>query len=377
MIEKAKPATGLDDFERPLPSRALGRAGIIALLVGALLLGGWEIYWRSQGALAPYYRNSDGLWALERRRVNEGEGSATLLLGSSRMLFNVQLDVYEQEAGERPIQLALEGTSPIGVMEDLAGEADFTGTLLVGVAPILFFTGFEYRANAMSRFAQETPSQWLGQQISMRAEPSLAFYEYDFALFTILKRQPLPKRIESPWLMGIPGMYHDVRQLAYTERDRNTRLWSKLETDEVYRELAKTIWQDGYEPFENQSDEFVQGFRMNRDAQTERAVAATEKLNAKGVEVIFVSHPYEGIYETYATTYVPREETWDVLIERTGALGLHWKDHEEMQGYWLPEWSHMTGAGADEYTEALYHLIQRERLRQANDTADPAIATPF
>ena len=55
----------------------------------------------------------------------------------------------------------------------------------------------------------------------------------------------------------------------------------------------------------------------------------------------------------------PRAETWDVLIEKTGAVGIHWLDHEELQGFYLPEWSHMTGSEADRYTKALYHVIQR------------------
>ena len=31
-----------------------------------------------------------------------------------------------------------------------------------------------------------------------------------------------------------------------------------------------------------------------------------------------------------------------------------------MQGYYLPEWSHMTGEEADRFTEAFYDLVQRE-----------------
>jgi hypothetical protein len=53
------------------------------------------------------------------------------------------------------------------------------------------------------------------------------------------------------------------------------------------------------------------------------------------------------------------------LIEKSGALGIHWQDHEELQGYWLPEWSHLSGSEADRYTKALYHVIQRERASSA------------
>jgi hypothetical protein len=38
----------------------------------------------------------------------------------------MQLDVWERLDGRRPIQLAIEGTSPLKVMEDLAADPKFT-----------------------------------------------------------------------------------------------------------------------------------------------------------------------------------------------------------------------------------------------------------
>jgi hypothetical protein len=70
--------------------------------------------------------------------------------------------------------------------------------------------------------------------------------------------------------------------------------------------------------------------------------------------------PYEGHYATAEPDIAPRDLTWDVLLERTGSLGLHFQDHEEMQGYWLPEWSHLSAAEADRFTEAFYGLVQHE-----------------
>ena len=69
---------------------------------------------------------------------------------------------------------------------------------------------------------------------------------------------------------------------------------------------------------------------------------------------------YRVITSKLPTVATRQQLTWDKLIEETGALGLHFKDHEEMQGYWLPGWSHMTSDEADRFTEALYGLVQRE-----------------
>lgn len=345
-----------EKYGRPLPDTSLRAAAWAGLVVMALLMSGWEWYWRDYGSV-PAYRNSEGLWAIQRRRIDHGEGDKTVFTGSSRIFFNTQLDVWEQESGERPIQLALEGTTPVPLMEDLAQDDDFTGTLIVGVAPGLFFSGFEYRGKAFKHYREESPSQWLGQRISMLVEPYLAFYHSDYSLFTVLKRQSLPQR------EGVQ-VASDVRRLSTQQKDRATRMLPKLETDEAYARIAKDIWAEGFKPLEERSEEEREKGLENRNQQIERAVAATAALQARGVEVVFVRNPSEGHYAVSEPMYNPREETWDVLIERTGALGIHWMDHEELQGYWLPEWSHLSGSEADRFTKALYHVIERERARR-------------
>src|SRR3546814_14059102 len=88
---------------------------------------------------------------LYRSRIDHGEGDGWVFTGSSRVLFDLQLDAWQRLDGRRPIQLALEGTSPVAVLEGLADEPKFTGQLIVGVAPGLFFSGYEYRRPAIDR----------------------------------------------------------------------------------------------------------------------------------------------------------------------------------------------------------------------------------
>ncbi len=344
-VQKAEPV-----FERPVPS--MGASGWLAVLVLVLLMVAWETWVRNEG-VTPSYRNSDGQWAEQRRRINHGEGDAWVFAGSSRVLTNMQLAVWERLDKRRPLQLALEGTSPVAVMEGLADDDNFTGKLIVGVAPGLFFSGYELRASAISRYQEESPTQWFGDQVSMLVEPYLAFYDNDFAFPVILRRQPVPARDDVIFDL-------DVRKLFNTERDRNSRVWDKLVYDQNYRELFRKIWAQNWTPLAELPPPVQEKILESRQKQLDKAIAATKKLQARGVEVIFVQMPYEGHYATSEVDIAPRELTWDVLLEQTGALGLHFKDYEEMQGYRLPEWSHMTGEEADRFTEAIYGLVQRE-----------------
>src|SRR5690348_3818442 len=146
--------------ERDVPDRRWGTILFVALVLTLLMLGAWEWHWRSFG-VEPSIANTDALWATQRRRIDQGEGDgATVLIGSSRMLFDLQLPVWQALSGKRPIQLALEGTSPMFALEDLADDPNFRNArLLVGVAPDIFFSGFAYRAGVLKYFRKQSPSQ--------------------------------------------------------------------------------------------------------------------------------------------------------------------------------------------------------------------------
>jgi len=349
---------------RDIPARPWGPLLASALIVAALLVGAWEWHWRDFGA-TPSYRNSDGQWVQQRRRIDHGEGHKTVLLGASRVLFDVQLPVWEKLTGERPIQLALEGTSPVPVLEDLAADPDFTGRLLIGVAPDVFFSGFSYRGSAFELYRRQGPSQHSGNWLSMHfLEPYLAFYEPDFALAAVLKRQAWPPR------PGVPNRM-DVRKLSVAEADRNTRMWRKIETDPAYRALTRSIWaQDFGGPLPGMETPAKK--KQAIDKQIAKAAAAIAKLQARGVRVVWLRPPSNGEYYAFEQKYLPRAETWDLLLARTGAPGIHFEDHPQLQGYELPEWSHLSGSEADRFTTALVPLVERAFETAPSPTAAPA-----
>jgi hypothetical protein len=336
---------------RPVPAQPWGRILIGAVLLLVLLVAGWEEYWRAYG-VRPGIANTYGLWAIQRRRIEAGEGDATVLLGASRLYFDIQLPVWERLDGRRPIQLSFEGTSPLKAVEDLAADPKFTGRVLIAVEPDLFFSGYEYRAGAIRYARQESPSQRIGQWLSMHLiEPYWAFDDPDYALQTVLARQPWPAR---------PGLHSfiRVRKLAETEADRNTHLWDKVGTDLEYRALARRIWLQNFEPDDDDPSP-AEALKVEKE-QIERMAKAVAQLRARGVKVLFVRMPSKGPYLEYEKRNFPRARTWDALLAATGAAGIHFEDYPEMQGYNLPEWSHMTRAEAERFTAVLYRIIQRD-----------------
>jgi hypothetical protein len=337
--------------EREIPGRPWRPILLGAMLLAVVLVGCWELGWRAFGA-TPAQRNSDGAWAEQRRRINVGEGDATVLIGSSRVLFDVQLPVWERLAGERPIQLALEGTSPLPFLEDLADDPAFTGRLLVGVTPGTFFGAAGRRSDLVGYYHGQGPSQRSGHWLSSRLlEPVFAFLDPDFALATVVRRQAWPAR---------PGLSTrmDVRKLMTSGADRNTTLWRKVEVDPAYRDLARRIWAQG---FDRPPPAIATPEKRQRmiDEQIERAAAAVARLRARGVPVVFVRPPSSGPYLASENELWPRARTWNRLLQRTGAPGIHFEDHADLQGLELPEWSHLSAADAERYTMALLPHVER------------------
>lgn len=334
-------------YERALPALPAWPVALLAIAAFVLAMVGWEWHWRNEGGV-PAYRNSDGLWTIQRRRIDHGEGGALVAIGSSRMMFNLQLDVWERLSGQRPIQLALEGTSPMPVLEDLADDPDFTGTLLVGVTPGLFFGSGGLRAGLVQYVRRETPAQRASQWLSMHLlENRFAWYEPNFAIFTVLERLDWPRRA------GV-DRYADVPKVSITtSADRNHRLWPRIEHDPEYARFVQRVWTQRRPAGPPSAEEQAKNAAAIELAIT-RAVAAVAKLRARGVPVVFVRSPSDGEVLEGERRRFPRETTWDVLLARTGAPGIHYEDHPDMQGLWVPEWSHLAGADADRWTEALY-----------------------
>jgi hypothetical protein len=173
-----------------------------------------------------------------------------------------------------------------------------------------------------------------------------------FAGSRMLKRQAWPAR---------PGRdtYTEVRKLGNTEADRNNRMWSKVEDDPQYQALTRHIWDQYFHDPPPTAAEALENKRT-LDTQIARAAAAVAKLRARGIPVLFLREPSAGEYLAFEKREFPRATSWDVLLAKTGAPGIHFEDYPELQGFKMPEWSHMTRVDGERFTAALYGIIQRE-----------------
>jgi hypothetical protein len=344
--------SSISSSERPIPDRPW--PGILAAVVVAaiVLTAGWELYWRGVGFIDHDYVDTPGRWAMERRRAT---GDRTILIGSSRIYFGVNLRAWAEETGGRePIQLALVGTSPRGILTELANDTAVSGLVVVGVTPAIFFrTRRGYLGHFPERVAKETPSEWLGQRLFMRLEDVFAFIDWDTRLGTILERQPLPLR---------DGMVLDraVRKVGVSGANRQTYLDPRILVDSAYRQLVRDIWMDATDspdrpPLPGADSVTAMIAELSRDIA---------KIRARGGDVAFVRFPSSGRVRELERREFPRERYWDRLAKETGAVAIHFEDHSALRAYDTPEWSHLSRADAERFTRALVPILMDSLARR-------------
>jgi hypothetical protein len=333
-------------FERELPAQRWGLALAVALVVAALSLAGWEMVWRAQGYDAAA-QNTNGLWAHTARRLDD-ESDATVVVGASRILFDLHLGIWADELETTlPVQLALEGTSPRPFLHALAEDERFRGFVLVGVTPGLFFSpraGF--RADALEHLRKETPSQRLGQALSMRLERAWVFLDPEAQLFTRFDRADWPVR------SGMKPPFREPRRLMQMNEHRQADMWRRVVEDAAYQKEARDIWLAFQSlPSPPLEDETIEGI-------VDAVAADVERIRKRGGEVVFVRPPSSGPSREHERETVPRARTWDRLIARTGALGVHFEDHPSLQGFELPEWGHLAAGDKPAFTRTLSELVR-------------------
>jgi hypothetical protein len=338
-----------EETVREIPAVRFAAIGWLVLVLVVAAVAAWEWRMRTLGLRAGDLDDGVSHWTVERRRIAEGDHDDVVIFGSSRILFDTDLDVWEGMTGRRPIQLALPGTSPRFLLRRFAEDSDFSGLVIMGITPEIFFSEFtsafpEYlELNDLWR--DESPSKRFGHQIGLVLSRYFAFLDDSYTPGKLVERLDIPDR------PGPRRPYLEVWKISESFADRQYRMWPRLETDRRLLEHAKKVWMSGRRPpaTPEQIAKVCEETRLH-----------IQRIRARGGEVVFVRPPSGGdVYERELRN-VPRYTTWDRLLQETGAFGIHFEDHPAMQGLEIPEWSHLSGASASLFTRAYVDVLTRE-----------------
>ena len=338
---------------------------VIAILVALGTITAWELYWRSQGKM-PDIDDEKGLWAMQRAKVEDLGDDGVVIIGSSRVLFDIQLDEWEAATGVKPIMLASPGTTPLPLFTDIVKNTQFKGTVIFGVSPGLFFSSaspetffWKRGQHKVDHYQNRTYAQRLNLWLSIPLQSNFAFisvseeqWDDDIDLGTLLWHVDWGRRSNED---TFPPFY----KFSEARLDRNVRMLERLEYDTAFAQTVQEAWK-AFGAKRKKPDKVGTISYFNKDA---------EAFKARGGNLILVRCPSTDYLRESEREHYPRELFWDSLVASGPHTAYHFEDYEELSGFDCPEWSHLSGPDADIFTRRLAEIMMEDGVIQ-NQKAD-------
>lgn len=348
------------DFARPVPDVPWrGVLAAVAIFSVAATVA-WEIRARAAG-YAPTLNDTADLWSETRAKVRP---DSLVLLGTSRMLFNTDLDVLEAGLGRRPVQLALVGSSPFPILADLAADESFHGTVLLDVVPAMYFAPagsppMNASEQALQRHRSWNHAQRWSHALGKQVEDHVAFVrQEDLTLPKLLEALPIPDRAGALVAPKFPPYFYTL------DRDRRARMVPEAaivgsplqqEITAAWTRLFALPPPPSFIPLEQFQQMMAQSFEA-RFRDTARHVA---RIQARGGKVVFIRMPVTGPLADIEEKLAPRAATWDRLVRENAVPAIHFAEHAELNAFVCPEWSHLSAEDSVEFTRRLVPHLQR------------------
>ena len=358
-ISSSEPAP----ISRSVPPGPWGRSFALSLVLFVLFVGCMEARLALRG-FVPALEDSAGLWAVQRVRASRLGTQALILLGGSRIQLAADLDVLRKTTGLEPVQLAIDGSNFLPVLEDLASDPSVRGTVLVdfgdhlllGVRPDDPAHGYirEYRRRQAARvFALVTftrAEQWLESLLQEQlrsyadgARPLTSLWS------RLLRDNPVPQYLLMREDRSRRADYSRVHvpELYYARVMRNLNanipVTTPMTHEEMERELRRRI--DEVAPMDGSLQQYLSGARYLS------GVAA--RIRGHGGSVRFMRLPSSGLVRLLEERRFPRTRFWDRFAQEVSAPTLHFEDVSALRAFTCPDGSHLDFHDRERFTRAL------------------------
>jgi len=338
-------------FDPDMTSERHTRAILLGLLMGVFLVLIAENVIRYKGGEADV-RDTAELWASQRARASSIGKDALILVGSSKIQLDLDLDILAKATGLKPVQLAIDGSPYLEVLENLAVDKSITGTVLISTTLPKLSPGID----------------------AMRVNKWIDVYENNYNNLWYPKREQLIKA----WLQSVSALYANITPLedlistvfgnknklggvylkTSPSRERNAD-YSLVDMPGFYmrrveRNLGYPLPEEAYASYDSFRDSVINAAKENYSEfstdpkKLRRIKAAIEKLKYRGVDVIIARFPLSGLVESISDIRYPRK-LWNKVVSDLGVRVIDYRDYPELV-YQLPDGSHLDKTQKPQFT---------------------------
>jgi hypothetical protein len=296
------------------------------------------------------------LWADKRAKaVKFAADKATVFIGSSRIKYDLDIATWRKLTGGEPVQLAMEGNSPLPVLDDLANDEKFNGKLVVDVTEGLFFSSnpgnLSDPAKNISFYKKQTLSEKLSFRLNQGLESQFLFLDRDNYSINAFLEQHKPSSRPGVFIMPL-----FPKEFGRNSFDRQRIMMDQFMADTNLQNMVTGNWK------------FFASISKEQPANGEKLDSfftavkkSCDKIKARGGQVVFVRTPSSGPYWMVEQKGFPREKYWDKLLSVTECPGVHFIDYPAIDHFVCPEWSHLNPKDAVLFTENFINILEKDK----------------
>ena len=338
-----------------MENKSLIKSAALTMVIVIIIVGFWELSLRNKG-IPISFDDGPALWSDKRAMVYEPSNDAVVFIGSSRIKYDLDIPTWDKITNIHAVQLAVEGSSPRPALEDLANDPNFKGRLIVDVTEGLFFSSGGPLDKTLSEnikyYHDRTPAQLASFFLNKPLESLFVFLNKDFfSLNAKLDELEIPRR-QGVFIMPLFPIEFSLntfeRQMYMTPGFiKDTSLQNKVKANwAFFASLGK-----GAPPMPEA--ELAAIFKSVK--------TATDKIKARGGQVLFVRTPSSGGYLEGEKMGFPREKYWDKLLAYTDCPGIHFLDYPAIDHFVCPEFSHLSLPDAEIFTKYFIEILIKDK----------------
>jgi hypothetical protein len=336
-----------------------------AVTLGSVAWLEWRL---SSRGFVPTAMDTEALWQTERRRASELGASALVLVGNSRVQLDIDTRVLAKRTGLQPVQLALDGSPFLPVLENLARDPSITGTVLVGYtdgslaqkwvadSASIYARNYESEAVHVRRFDYS----WAEARLDRWRHELFRSYADGTRPITALLLRAVASEEEPQYIVTMP------------DRSRAAD-YSRVSMPEFYfNRVRRNIGNDtdlhGRTDAEREAELSARIRRLtpvdNRLflSTLPRMRAATEAIEARGGKVLLVVMPTSGLVRESDEKLFPPDRFVNHVIPWAGRRFIDASASPRFSRYRCPDGSHLDRRDRAGFTDDLVDEIGAQRF---------------
>ena len=321
---------------------------LVGLLFAAAIFTGLEVFWRGKGH-KPSIVDTPALWAAHRSNAYGAPRETIVLAGGSRIQLDIDTaTVRRMLPNHQLIQLAIQGTHPVGTLRDLAEDEAFRGIVIASGRPqALWRRNWNSQSEYISYFHRDASfNNLLNSRISAWFQQHLVTINPRLNMKHALVRYIRFRRF--PNIQGNAMEYDRSRKGDF--RTDNVAKQREMRIDAA-RQRAK-----GWDPI---AKEATPEHLREDFAEIEEMV---QKIESRGGRVAFVRFPSTDENWEIDQRLYPRARYWDVLVDSTQATTIHFEDVDGLADFDCPDTSHLDYRDTPAFTESLIDELKKRGL---------------